>query len=128
MNKFRYEYVQTNLSPRRHLWWSALGNALAHARVHVIPATSITTLQLPPPQNVRVCVCVCVYVCVCAPARVYAQLTHAKLVIAVLGDVSHPWQRLVPTLFHDLEIPHLPPFVCVSDSPERCRETTETLP
>ena len=54
----------------------------------------------------------------CVRARVYAQLTHTKLVIAVLGDVSHPRQRLVPTLFHDLEIPHLPPIERVNASRE----------
>jgi hypothetical protein len=34
-------------------------------------------------------------------------LGHAKLVFAVLGNVTNPWQSLVPTLLHDLEIPHL---------------------
>ena len=71
--------------------------------------------------------CVCAFVRLCVygrvRAQVYAQLTHAKLVIAVLGDVSHPWQGLVPALFHDLEIPHLPRCRCVSDSSERCRGT-----
>mmetsp|Transcript_19785 Transcript_19785/g.45576 ORF Transcript_19785/g.45576 Transcript_19785/m.45576 type:complete len:209 (-) Transcript_19785:911-1537(-) len=33
--------------------------------------------------------------------------THAQLIVAILGDVAHPWKRLVSALLDDLEIPYL---------------------
>ena len=41
------------------------------------------------------------------PRRERLSSTHAQLIVAVLRDVAHPWQRLVAALLHDLEIPHL---------------------
>jgi hypothetical protein len=30
-----------------------------------------------------------------------------NIIVPVLGQVPHPWERFVPTLVHDLEIAHL---------------------
>ena len=32
---------------------------------------------------------------------------HTDLVLAILGDVAHPWESLVSTLLHDLEVADL---------------------
>jgi hypothetical protein len=34
-------------------------------------------------------------------------MTHLPIIIAVLGDISNPRQRLIPTFFNNLEIPNL---------------------
>ena len=32
---------------------------------------------------------------------------HTDLVLTILGDVAHPWESLVSTLLHDLEVADL---------------------
>ena len=41
------------------------------------------------------------YVCI------YFGSVHSNLVVSILCDVAHPWQRLVSALFYDFKISHL---------------------
>lgn len=42
-----------------------------------------------------------------APAGEEAE--NVPVIIPILRNVPHPWQRLIPALLYNLEVPHLDP-------------------